>query len=384
MSAFFNLIMVKVIKPPLVGLSTEELVGMLKPVLSLKLLISCAQALEAQEFYDFCQWSSQQTKKTSISGKQDANLNVKNFADEITLMNTKLLGLNEELRQFNQQSQDFDKQDENGRTVLSHLCERRDRGAIRGVQLLLRHKNRPDVNIADKNGVTCLMHACRVGNESVIFNLMKFSDVNQADNRGRTALHYAAEAGHGQICSTLSKKGKAKVNLQSAKVDGSSSALHLACDNEHTEVIELLLNLKANPEQMDKEGRTALLRSVKENKLHSVRCLLGNLAHVTDPADVYKKRMMDYAGPRMHTVLDNRIHGYEMPQKFRKSIHDKLETLGNWMNFHQNDQKLLAVLELCDHDQDLAMRRLSDEVVKTGHKSSEQIIDQLVMKLQSK
>lgn len=59
---------------------------------------------------------------------------------------------------------------------------------------------KPNVNIADKNGITPLMNAARNGNKEMVSLFLKSSaNVDMQDKSGKTALMYAARRGHKEI-----------------------------------------------------------------------------------------------------------------------------------------------------------------------------------------
>lgn len=67
--------------------------------------------------------------------------------------------------------------------------------SISSLQYALRH--------VDEEGVTALMGACRVGADSLLPNLLRYSDYKSQCKQGNTCLHYAAMNGHVRVIANL-------------------------------------------------------------------------------------------------------------------------------------------------------------------------------------
>ncbi|KAG4070491.1 hypothetical protein HA402_005723 [Bradysia odoriphaga] len=63
------------------------------------------------------------------------------------------------------------------------------------------------VNVRNERGYTPFMYACEKGNKDIVTLLMNFSAIDATDNFGKTALHYAVENQHFDIVEMLIKEG---------------------------------------------------------------------------------------------------------------------------------------------------------------------------------
>ncbi|XP_019857878.1 PREDICTED: ankyrin repeat domain-containing protein 50-like [Amphimedon queenslandica] len=125
------------------------------------------------------------------------------------------------------------------------------------VELLL-NKN-PDINIQDNEGWTALMHAS-----------VNDPDINIQDIiYGMTALMLASNKGHHQVVELLLSKNP-DINIQDN--DG-QTALMYACHNGHHQVVKLLLHKNPDINIQDNDGQTALMYAC-HNGHHQVFQLL--------------------------------------------------------------------------------------------------------------
>jgi len=303
--------------------------------------------------------------------------------------------------------------DNKGRTALAKLCLRRkDKVAIQAVRLMLnsREKNDLDINLEDEEGMTPLMHACRVGNGPIARLLTEFYkihnkkkvypiEMNKRDNIGRTALHYASMEGHYLIVQYLLVKEKkhgieiVDINMQSFKEDGSCTALMFACDWDHEKVIDALIEKNCDLNIVDKFDRTALLRAVRGKQRVMVRLLLQKMHYhkikLESKRDYLGKNIFDYAkeNARMRAIFAIQLESYKLPEGDEDGIDYKIEKLVHWMQYHANDEKLEKILLLCDNDADLAEKRYDkvlDRYTQNGmidDMETEQMVDELLLEL---
>lgn len=122
--------------------------------------------------------------------------------------------------------------------------------------------------------------------------------VNGKNKSGETALHVAAEAGHKEIVDLLLKAG-ATVD---AKNDCKRTPLALAANNGHAAVAELLIAAGADLEARDFEGATPFLSSVSarpENR--EMMRFLAKAGAKLDVADTYERSALELASRDLNT-----------------------------------------------------------------------------------
>jgi len=156
------------------------------------------------------------------------------------------------------------------------------------VEFLLNKCNVP-VDDADDSGWTPLLISSSAGHDGIVASLLhKDADPNTKNANGQTALHYAASRNRFNIAEMLishnaeidaadfttkatplhraASKGNMKIvqlltekkcQLDYADIEGNTS-LHLACEEERTEVAELLVQLGASIKVQNKEEKTPL------------------------------------------------------------------------------------------------------------------------------
>ncbi|XP_064391932.1 uncharacterized protein LOC135339650 isoform X3 [Halichondria panicea] len=122
-----------------------------------------------------------------------------------------------------------------------------------------------------------LIEACKTGNVGVVqLALERGEDPNQANEDNSTALHIASDNGHDEVVRVL-LAAKATVNTQ----DRSNwTALHIASINGHDEVVRVLLAGKATVNTQNKWGRSPLLAASSNGHLKCVELLINAGANV--------------------------------------------------------------------------------------------------------
>ncbi|CBJ33461.1 EsV-1-199 [Ectocarpus siliculosus] len=113
-----------------------------------------------------------------------------------------------------------------------------------------------DVNSATPGGFSPLMIAALTHQGRLArYLLSKGGSVSQKAINGRTALMVAADGGYLDITTLLVDAGAA---VDTADTDGKKTALHLAVEGKHPEVVRFLLEANANPSARVRDGRTPL------------------------------------------------------------------------------------------------------------------------------
>ncbi|KAI6352876.1 hypothetical protein MCOR25_009260 [Pyricularia grisea] len=135
--------------------------------------------------------------------------------------------------------------DKDGRTPLLYLASDKKAGKCSAETLKLLVDRGADLEVRDPISRTPLVWAATTGNLKLldIFTsgcLGRRADMTATNNRGRTALHLAAEQNHPEMVRLLLERGADP----SAVSDGGWTALHNAAQGGHTDVIALLLQAR--------------------------------------------------------------------------------------------------------------------------------------------
>lgn len=120
-----------------------------------------------------------------------------------------------------------------------------------------------DLVIEDHFGDTTLLAACRFGRPQIVYIcLQRGAKFDPHPRFGQTALHIASECGHEdcirQILDFAERKGASVTQLVNVTDQSANCPLHLAALRGRTSCIMILLQRGADPEKVDRFGRTAL------------------------------------------------------------------------------------------------------------------------------
>jgi hypothetical protein len=121
----------------------------------------------------------------------------------------------------------------------------------------------------DAEGLTPLMRAAAngAGARALQSLVAAGAELEARDRKGRTALHIAAECGHVEVVEMLARlKGKVKTVSEQGVFD--ATPLYAASENGHLHVVQALVRLKAEVNSQIKDGRTPI--SVAAAKGHAV------------------------------------------------------------------------------------------------------------------
>eukprot|EP00817_Percolomonadidae_sp_ATCC50343_P006068 CAMPEP_0117426514 /NCGR_PEP_ID=MMETSP0758-20121206/6602_1 /TAXON_ID=63605 /ORGANISM="Percolomonas cosmopolitus, Strain AE-1 (ATCC 50343)" /LENGTH=172 /DNA_ID=CAMNT_0005211707 /DNA_START=520 /DNA_END=1035 /DNA_ORIENTATION=+ len=126
------------------------------------------------------------------------------------------------------------------------------------VNLLIEHG--AEVNTKNDDGYTPLYRVCKRGNLDMVNLLIEHkANVNEKGNEDRTALLIACEEGHFKIIQRLLEE-EADVNAVSK--DMKWSPLFMAIGQGSLEIVKLLVNYKANTNQLDSMNRSPLCMAI--------------------------------------------------------------------------------------------------------------------------
>ncbi|KAK2172952.1 hypothetical protein NP493_916g00107 [Ridgeia piscesae] len=139
------------------------------------------------------------------------------------------------------------------------------------LQLLI--KNGVNATWANKQGAT-LLHIAALNNHPTIVQFVRDSledfPVDSADKNEKTALHLAAERGHEDIVD----------KLLALNADTGQTAVHLAARHGHLDILRKLILKGIEIDDRDCEGRTALHLATERGHTELVKLLLSSHADV--------------------------------------------------------------------------------------------------------
>ncbi|WAR10071.1 SECG-like protein [Mya arenaria] len=132
----------------------------------------------------------------------------------------------------------------------------------------------------DTNGLTSLMIAATLNRLEVINVLLTSKcDVNEVDVKGNTALHLAVDEGHLEVVKKLVNSGRCVVDALNC---AGESALMRAAFYDYVEAARSLLKEGgADPEVRNTEGQTALLVALQEGSHMTADVLVKTGCDVT-------------------------------------------------------------------------------------------------------
>ncbi|MBN3298262.1 ANR50 protein, partial [Amia calva] len=163
---------------------------------------------------------------------------------------------------------DKDVRDAEGRALLYLLVLE---GRLDMASLLLEKGGVP-LESCDAEGRTALHVASWQGQLEAISLLLRHgADSNAQDKEGRPPLHSAAWRGHASAAGLLIDSGAA--NVDQACCQQGATALCIAAQEGHTDLVEVLLEKGANPNHADRYGRTPVKVAGKRGHTKIVRLL---------------------------------------------------------------------------------------------------------------
>jgi len=140
------------------------------------------------------------------------------------------------------------------------------------LSLLLDHN--ADIMLTNNNGFNALHHAALRGNPSAMRVLLSKLPrpwiVDEKKDDGYTALHLASLNNHVEVAEQLVHVGRANMDLQNVNLQ---TALHLAVERQHTNIVRLLVREGGNLNVTDKDGDTPLHESLRHHTLSQLRQL---------------------------------------------------------------------------------------------------------------
>ncbi|XP_071050717.1 transient receptor potential cation channel subfamily A member 1 isoform X2 [Onthophagus taurus] len=146
-------------------------------------------------------------------------------------------------------------------------------GHIRSIENLIRLG--ACINLKNNNNESPLHFAARYGRYNTVRQLLDSEKgtfiINESDGEGLTPLHIASQQGHTRVVQLLLNRGALLHRDHNGR-----NPLHWAAMNGYTQTIELLLSVHSHLlDQTDKDGNTALHSATMENKPNAIALLLS-------------------------------------------------------------------------------------------------------------
>ncbi|XP_049819373.1 transient receptor potential cation channel subfamily A member 1 [Aethina tumida] len=146
-------------------------------------------------------------------------------------------------------------------------------GHIRSIENLIRLG--ACINLKNNNNESPLHFAARYGRYNTVKQLLDSEKgtfiINESDGEGLTPLHIASQQGHTRVVQLLLNRGALLHRDHNGR-----NPLHLAAMNGYTQTIELLLSIHSHLlDQTDKDGNTALHSATMENRPSVISLLLS-------------------------------------------------------------------------------------------------------------
>ncbi|XP_050517339.1 transient receptor potential cation channel subfamily A member 1 isoform X1 [Diabrotica virgifera virgifera] len=146
-------------------------------------------------------------------------------------------------------------------------------GHIRSLENLIRLG--ACINLKNNNNESPLHFAARYGRYNTVRELLDSEKgtfiINESDGGGLTPLHIASQQGHTRVVQLLLNRGALLHRDHNGR-----NPLHLAAMNGYTQTIELLLSVHSHLlDQTDKDGNTALHLATMENQPNAIAFLLS-------------------------------------------------------------------------------------------------------------
>ncbi|XP_060860321.1 E3 ubiquitin-protein ligase mind-bomb isoform X1 [Metopolophium dirhodum] len=134
-----------------------------------------------------------------------------------------------------------------------------------------------DLMVVNTNGFNPLQHAALRGNPGATAIMLdwiatngghRYWVVDEPKDDGYTALHLAALNNHNRVASLLLVRGRADPNKRNVN---KQTALHLAVERQHADIVKLLVHHSADPNIPDKDGDTPMHEALRHHTLLQIK-----------------------------------------------------------------------------------------------------------------
>jgi len=182
--------------------------------------------------------------------------------------------------------------------------------SISCLEVLMSAGSNPDLQ--DRYGLTALHLAAKHDNSGVCFQtlLSMKADPTITDNKGMNVAHYAGMAGNWASIQHLLEHAHSYLFNQFSGCDGESTTpVHLAAYNDHSEALILLLSCCDHPDLQDGAGRTPLYLAASKGHEESCVLLIGQGCSVSVGCRHSARTPLHAAAQQGHvTVLESLLN----------------------------------------------------------------------------
>jgi ankyrin repeat protein len=180
----------------------------------------------------------------------------------------------------------------------------------RAFKALLDYHPKTSIDMRSQGGITPLMMAVKMANQSILQQLLtKGAEIAATDNEGRTVIHWAAMVNNVDALSVLTKHGPD--NIKDAPNGRGETALFLACREGNYDAVKyLLFECYANSTLLDSLDRSPLHISYEKQHGDIVELLQqANQNSGIQPLAVYNHQKLSGA---VHNPMYSRANGIKI------------------------------------------------------------------------
>lgn len=193
-----------------------------------------------------------------------------------------------------------------------------------------------DINEVTETSESLVLIAVKNNRKTILDTLIDMNaDLLQEDMLGDNVITYAAKHNMINVFKTLKTKNKLNEYINSINSDN-NSALLIASQNNHEELVLYLLKQDANPDIQNKEGNTAIMEAAINNNLKIIKHLVDYNANL-DILNINNYSILSI-------LIDNNSHNiinYILHQDIN-IWDDEVDYLGH--SFHVDNKNLYELL----------------------------------------
>ncbi|OLQ04888.1 Calcium-dependent protein kinase 2 [Symbiodinium microadriaticum] len=199
-----------------------------------------------------------------------------------------------------------DKDNTDGQGITTAIQLASSRGQVEIVRLLLDNTNTKEFKPVSGQGRTALAHASRRGHTEIVRLLLQARAIKKAEDHDcHTALKLASRRGHWEIVRVLQEASATQEHATS----GVQCIVGASRDGD-VDLVQRLLQVSADPDMCDHQGRTALMRASAAGHIKIAQLLLtaGADADKADNEGTTALKLASFLGRLeiVHLLLDAR------------------------------------------------------------------------------